>query len=1746
MSSSVFLTLLLLLLSSEINFATSRVYYITPELSDRDDFCKENEKNECMTFSEFSEIPARNLDSNSSLVLLPGKHFLENEIKLTNIAILDMSSSEFGSSRATIYCQKSSRFSFDNISHLLISDLDFIGCHFSLTDSTGRLEIVNSTFTGSNDSSTVLLVNHSSVFIKKSSFVSNAEGNKHGLAPSKSLLHHRLSSKQEESKFDSVLVGGAIVATRQSNVSISECYFKANSAPLGGAIFAEHNSQIVVNHSIFTASGHHKICGHDAICSSAPINNISLATHNITLPAGGAVFLHHSSLTAYKCSFHGNTASTGGAILAYGSNIRLSNCQMKNNTAGYNHSLQNPQANATDSFNGYSSTNTSSGCGGALFIINSHLSINKCVFINNKAYANGGAIHAESGSIQLHKSNFSHNIAYNGKGGALCANNSKLDVGNSQFSHNTANDTGGAVYGLGRNMSKNANTSTSNVVSESRLVSLFIYGSTFVNNSALYGGAMYSYGASLTVWMVSFEGNAARENGGAIMLKGGEAEVVECNFTQNRAHNGGGISSVDNSSVSIKNSTFAFNNVTNDAGCISGEGNRILILNSIFRNNIAKWAGAVALYRNTTITIIECLFTHNSAKWGGALSSYHGKLTLNRSNLSNQNALVEGGAVYSYKSILIIVASIFSNNRVEKDGGALAGISCRLSLNNSVFNNNEAKYYGSAMHWKKGTINAFGELIFNKNRGEKGVVYLYDTTANFTGTTTFKQNHGSLYTFSSRVTFTGNTSFINCSSIPLSELSSRKKRTVTNEISKLEGGALTITFESTIIFNGQCSIINNHAKVGGAFIVTESKVYLNGYTLIANNFASDTGGGVYLYQSELMCKQKCELQISNNYAAKRGGGFHAFSSLIKVTNPSSTILFSENEAENGGGICLEMDTKIYVLKNDANSSNAISFIGNSATNKGGAIHVIDGPHTCTILNALPYITNECFLQTIEQYDIQPSYLITGNDITDSSIYCTVIPNEKSVYFLNNNATSGPSIYGGLITSCTISHHKHSETDYNRNAIAIVNGTSYLSNISNIELSSISSDPIQICTCRNGWPDCSYQPCPIKIMKGGSFTVSVAAVDQANQPISATVYSSFRSAENDLTKHQFNVNENNNAACTNLTFFSTASGNSSDELILHVKGPCKEMELSKHRIEIVFYSCSECPIGFEPLTSSTRCECTCDSDLEPFVTRCNSSTATITRESNFWLAYLNDSYTAGYLFYQYCPLDYCLPPNSELDLNIDNGFDDQCAFNRTGLLCGSCSSGLSLSLGSSLCLSCENNWPLLFAVITMTGFLAGMALCVVILVLNLTVAVGTINGVIFYANVLAVSYSTFLPRQQPNFPSVFISWLNFEVGFDTCYLEGMDAYTKTWLQLAFPLYVFTLVLVIIKISQRSLRFSRLIGKKNPVATLSTLILLSYSKILHTTIIALSFATLHYPDDTIKHVWSPDASVEYLSGKHIALFVVALVILLIGSIFTMLLFSWQWLLQSQRWKILKWTGSIKLNLFIETYHAPFNGKHRYWMGLLLLIRSVLHLVAVANTSGNPRTILASIAFSIACLLLLKASIAMRVYKKRFIDLFETFLYFNILMLTTFTWYTLDSKREQIAIAYISVMITCAQFLLIVIYHIYKFAHGISKSPRKLPQIQHNAIELLRDEPGNNNNSIRRHSEHEGADRFHDITNLIEMADGGYYPVDSSLGYQVTRKLPLSTPVTTSVIEFPKIKHTLSATDKSTDRDDAPLLG
>ena len=661
---------------------------------------------------------------------------------------------------------------------------------------------------------------------------------------------------------------------------------------------------------------------------------------------------------------------------------------------------------------------------------------------------------------------------------------------------------------------------------------------------------------------------------------------------------------------------------------------------------------------------------------------------------------------------------------------------------------------------------------------------------------------------------------------------------------------------------------------------------------------------------------------------------------------------------------------------------------------------------------------ECFIQILALYQ-------TG--FSDFSI--TTV----NIQFSGNTATEyGPNLFGGLLDRCVPSSFAEVYQKQSSLRSQYYTGVNYLQNLSNIALNSIASPPVRVCFCGNeSEPDCSYQPPPIKVKKGEAFKVSLVAVDQVNCSVEANIISSLahggRFSEGQQTQRV-------GRKCTELTF-NAFSSSDYEHITLFADGPCGSSQLSIRKLDIQFLDCT-CPVGFQPNNESlTRCECICDI---PYITKCNITKSSIIRENtNSWITYINDTDPPGYVIHPNCPFDYCQPQtdNVSINLNLPNGADAQCAFNRTGILCGACQEHLSLSLGSSRCLPCPSHWPAVFVVILLAAIIAGVLLVTALIALNMTVAVGLINGLIFYANIMSANSAVFFPSSEPSFPTVFVAWLNLDLGIDACFIDGLDTYIKTWLQLAFPVYIISLVVIIIIVSEYSTRFAALIGRKDPIATLATLILLSYAKLLSITITALSSAEIILPDESKETVWLPDGNVKYFQGKHAVLVIVALLIILVGVPYTILLLLWQWIVRAPRWKVFKWTRNTKLNAFIAVYHVPYNSKYRYWTGLLLLVRVILYITASVTLSTNPEVSLLATVILVGCLILTKSIINLKVYKKSITDIVESIIYFNLLILAAFSMYDFKNDlKRQTAVAYTSTIITLLLLVGVIAYHVY----------------------------------------------------------------------------------------------------------------
>ena len=689
-------------------------------------------------------------------------------------------------------------------------------------------------------------------------------------------------------------------------------------------------------------------------------------------------------------------------------------------------------------------------------------------------------------------------------------------------------------------------------------------------------------------------------------------------------------------------------------------------------------------------------------------------------------------------------------------------------------------------------------------------------------------------------------------------------------------------------------------------------------------------------------------------------------------------------------------------------------------------------------------SQECFIQT----------LLLNTTVSKDKTKT----NHIKVFFTNNAANvSGGAIYGGLHDRCILNHSAELVTqfpgyrqstgfDYIRATAKFVGLTIYDTLTSNYTLDHlinaitspdvkglISTERIQLCFCLENVHNCSYDHPNVFTKKGQLFRLSVVAVDQVGNPINATVISSFVSNNGDLNVDQARQKTTTN--CTQLEYNVYSRGDSkSSQIELYTVGPCGDLGISKRVLNVTFPPCT-CPIGFQPVESETLCTCDCDPILRPaYIANCSYADETVLRDTNAWIAidYVNTTIAPGYLIYPDCPFEYCVNEPVNVNLNIPNGADVQCAFNRSGKLCGTCKKNFSLVMGSSHCQKCSES----FISLIIPFALAGIALVAFIMFLNVTVATGTIHELVFYANVLVSSRSIFLPFDTPNILIIFISWIYLDLGIETCFYNGMDSYAKVLLQLAFPTYIILIVITIIIISEYSIQFSTLIGKKDPVATLCTLILLLYSKLIRTIIASLQYTYLNYPDGSSEIVWLYDANVPYFSPSHIPRFVTAIIIIILGSVYTVLLFFGQWIPRCGNRRFLRWVNNPKYNAFIIKYHAPFNPKHRYWVGLLLLARIFQYLLSAFVTDS-------AILLSVGCIVLGLVQFKLwnfniRFYKHYLLDVIEASFLVNLGVFTYGTYYNIVRERDgnQIALASTSLSLTFITFLGIPIYHFYAY--------------------------------------------------------------------------------------------------------------
>jgi hypothetical protein len=253
---------------------------------------------------------------------------------------------------------------------------------------------------------------------------------------------------------------------------------------------------------------------------------------------------------------------------------------------------------------------------------------NLCVIEYAKKTGPGGAISAIFAKIRISHSHLRYNSGANG--GALYCEGTGSVIDSCLFSHNTATGKGGAYWKYHTNIPTVKN-------------------STFSDNTAYDGGAVYIEGWFGNFDRCTFIRNRASNCGGGIYIYEGPANLYNCRFSQDSAGlRGGGIYDCDEHSYTRYYTGCLLDG--NRAGAAGGGayiydfglGMTSQIINSTFANNRAPDGGGILSYA-VNVYLINTVLWGNTSTIRGPQFCTGGTLNYDDTYLYIKYSTIQGG-----------------------------------------------------------------------------------------------------------------------------------------------------------------------------------------------------------------------------------------------------------------------------------------------------------------------------------------------------------------------------------------------------------------------------------------------------------------------------------------------------------------------------------------------------------------------------------------------------------------------------------------------------------------------------------------------------------------------------------------------------------------------------------------------------------------------------------------------------------------------------------------------------------------------------------------------------------------------------------------------------------------------------------------------------------------------------------------------------------------------------------------------
>lgn len=270
--------------------------------------------------------------------------------------------------------------------------------------------------------------------------------------------------------------------------------------------------------------------------------------------------------------------------------------------------------------------------------------IRNCIFRDNFARQNGGAVYGLNPKIIFENCTFDNNTCnsigtnFQTGGGAIhvytpviSSINTRVRLSNCIFTNNSGGKEGGALF--------------------SRFTAVDIYSCLFDDNYALQGGAIFMQGSTplFEIRNSTFENNNAFSGGAYAENSTTNGEIYNCKFLNNSSGSEGGALSIEGSGSEFINCTFV-QNTANNGGAVETIGGGPIFYNCLFGQNTANGGGniaGVAYHDDGNPKYINCTFSQNVADGQftpnefGVFYNDHGAYTEIKNCISWGNTLPE-------------------------------------------------------------------------------------------------------------------------------------------------------------------------------------------------------------------------------------------------------------------------------------------------------------------------------------------------------------------------------------------------------------------------------------------------------------------------------------------------------------------------------------------------------------------------------------------------------------------------------------------------------------------------------------------------------------------------------------------------------------------------------------------------------------------------------------------------------------------------------------------------------------------------------------------------------------------------------------------------------------------------------------------------------------------------------------------------------------------------------------------------